>query len=131
MPKRNGDYMSYLAVIPARILADIYQDYGTRLLEQNVRTFLQFRGDINKGIRDTILKKPHMFMAYNNGIPATAESVQLTEDQKEILSIKDFQIVNGGQTTASIFQTRKRFKTASLANFWDFGFLDSHFFCWD
>ena len=114
MPKRNGDYMSYLAVIPARILADIYQDYGTRLLEQNVRTFLQFRGDINKGIRDTILKKPHMFMAYNNGTSATAESVQLTEDQKEILSIKDFQIVNGGQTTASIFQTRKRFKTADI-----------------
>ncbi|GHT40635.1 hypothetical protein FACS189437_06490 [Bacteroidia bacterium] len=114
MPGKNEDYMSYLTVIPARILADIYQDYGTRLLEQNVRTFLQFRGDINKGIRDTILKKPHMFMAYNNGISATAESVELTGDQKEILSIKDFQIVNGGQTTASIFQTRKRFKTADI-----------------
>lgn len=114
MPGKNEDYMSYLTVIPARILADIYQDYGTRLLEQNVRTFLQFRGDINKGIRDTILKKPHMFMAYNNGISATAASVELTGDQKEILSIKDFQIVNGGQTTASIFQTRKRFKSADI-----------------
>lgn len=85
MPKRNGDYMSYLAVIPARILADIYQDYGTRLLEQNVRTFLQFRGDINKGIRDTILKKPHMFMAYNNGISATATQLRSNKVLQRVL----------------------------------------------
>lgn len=114
MPKKNNDYESYLAVIPARMLADIYQNYGARLLEQNVRTFLQFRGNINKGIRDTILKEPHMFMAYNNGISATAESVELTDDRKAIISVKDFQIVNGGQTTASIFQTRRKFKTADI-----------------
>ncbi len=113
-PERNEDYESYLCVIPARMLADIYADHGARLLEQNVRTFLQFRGNINKGIRDTILKEPHMFMAYNNGISATAESVKLTDDKKSILSIKDFQIVNGGQTTASIFQTRRKYKTADL-----------------
>ena len=113
-PKRNEDYDSYLAVIPGNILGDIYCDYGARLLEQNVRTFLQFRGKINKGIRDTILREPHMFMAYNNGISATAESVELSEDGMSILSIKDFQIVNGGQTTASVFQTRKKFKEAEL-----------------
>lgn len=113
-PEKNEDYESYLCVIPAGILADIYADHGARLLEQNVRTFLQFRGNINKGIRDTILKEPHMFMAYNNGISATAESVTLTDDQKSILSIKDFQIVNGGQTTASIFQTRRKYRTADL-----------------
>ncbi|MFT6923341.1 MAG: hypothetical protein ACJA1C_002354 [Crocinitomicaceae bacterium] len=113
-PKENEDYESYLAVVPARILADIYRDYGSRLLEQNVRTFLQFRGNINKGIRDTILKEPHMFMAYNNGISATAESVELTKDKSGILSIKDFQVVNGGQTTASIFQTRRKFKDADI-----------------
>lgn len=113
-PEKNEDYDSYLAVIPGDILADIYRDYGARLLEQNVRTFLQFRGKINKGIRDTILREPHMFMAYNNGISATAESVELSEDGTGILSIKDFQIVNGGQTTASIFQTKKKFKEAQL-----------------
>ncbi len=114
MPKENMDYESYLAVVPARILADIYRDFGARLLEQNVRTFLQFRGKINKGIRDTILKEPHMFMAYNNGISATAESVELTEDKSGIISIEDFQIVNGGQTTASIFQTRRKFKDSDI-----------------
>lgn len=114
LPEKNKDYISYLAIMPAGMLADIYQDYGARLLEQNVRTFLQFRGNINKGIRNTIIEKPHMFLAYNNGISATAEDVVLTPDQKDIQLIEDFQIVNGGQTTASIFQTRKRFQNADI-----------------
>lgn len=114
LPEKNEDYDSYLCIMPARILADIYQEHGARLLEQNVRTFLQFRGDINKGIRDTILNEPHMFMAYNNGISATAEGVQLSDDGKSIISVTDFQIVNGGQTTASIFQTRRKYKMVNI-----------------
>lgn len=116
MPEKNKDYESYLSIMPAFMLADIYRDHGARLLEQNVRTFLQFRGNINKKIRDTILREPHMFLAYNNGISATAESVTLTADGKEITAIKDFQIVNGGQTTASIFQTRRKYKTADISS---------------
>lgn len=115
MPEKNADYESYLSIIPASMLADIYRDHGARLLEQNVRTFLQFRGNINKKIRDTILKEPHMFLAYNNGISATAESVTLTPDGKEIIAVKDLQIVNGGQTTASVFQTRRKYKTADIS----------------
>lgn len=115
MSHKNDDYESFLCVIPAGILADIYQDHGARLLEQNVRTFLQFRGNINKGIRDTILKEAHMFMAYNNGISATAESIILAHDGHSIISMNDFQIVNGGQTTASIFQTRRKYKAADLS----------------
>ena len=64
----NSDYQSWLAIIPGLALADIYEQYGARLLEQNVRSFLQFTGKINKGIRNTILKEQHMFMAFNNGI---------------------------------------------------------------
>ncbi|RQO40187.1 hypothetical protein DBR39_04355 [Chryseobacterium sp. KBW03] len=115
MPEKNADYESYLSIMPACMLADIYKDHGARLLEQNVRTFLQFRGNINKKIRDTILKEPHMFLAYNNGISATAESITLTPDGKKIITVKDFQIVNGGQTTASIFQTRRKYKTADIS----------------
>lgn len=94
---------SYLLVIPGIVLADIYDKYGERILEQNVRTFLQFRGKVNKGIRNTIKENPDMFFSYNNGITATAGSVIMSEDRNSILSISDFQIVNGGQTTASIF----------------------------
>ncbi len=108
----NAEYQSYLAIIPGEALASVYEQYGARLLEQNVRSFLQFTGKINQGIRDTILKKPHMFLAYNNGIAATAADVNLGQNEHGyyISSVKDFQIVNGGQTTASIYHTKKKDK---------------------
>ena len=105
MPFGNEIYDTYLAMIPGDLLARIYRDHGARLLEKNVRTFLQARGKINKGIRETILKKPEMFLAYNNGLCATAASVAISELKGPlamISSITDFQIVNGGQTTASL-----------------------------
>ncbi|MDO6809882.1 AIPR family protein [Zobellia galactanivorans] len=110
----NTDYQSWLAIIPGPALADIYEQYGARLLEQNVRSFLQFTGKINKGIRNTILHEQHMFMAFNNGIAATAEEVTIADLEnnqgKSIAKVKDFQIVNGGQTTASIYHTWKKDK---------------------
>lgn len=106
----NSEYQSYLALMPGNALVSIYEQYGARLLEQNVRSFLQFTGKINKGIRNTILKEPHMFLAFNNGIAATADELMLkkTEEGYLINSIKDLQIVNGGQTTASIYHTWKK-----------------------
>lgn len=107
-------YKSYLVVMPATILADLYGKYGSRLLEQNVRSFLQIRGNINKGIRATILNDPEMFFAYNNGITATARDVETVEEGNRIIitSLKDLQIVNGGQTTASLFHTHHKDKAA-------------------
>lgn len=112
-PSENPEYQSYLAIVPGQALAAIYEKYGSRLLEQNVRSFLQFTGKINKGIRNTILKEPHMFLAFNNGLAATAESIEfLTSEGKNlrIKNVQDFQIVNGGQTTASIYHTLKKDK---------------------
>ncbi len=108
----NNDYQSYLAILPGSVLCKIYEQYGPRLLEQNVRSFLQFTGKINKGIRKTILEEPHMFLAFNNGIAATAEEIKITNlpdnNGKGIGYVKDLQIVNGGQTTASIYHTWKK-----------------------
>lgn len=108
----NIEYQSYLALIPGQALVSVYEQYGARLLEQNVRSFLQFTGKINKGIRNTILKEPHMFLAFNNGIAATADDLKLKKTEKGYLieSVKDLQIVNGGQTTASIYHTWKKDK---------------------
>lgn len=109
----NEDYETYLALFPGKTLAHIYEEYGSRLLEQNVRSFLQFTGKINKGIRKTIKEEPNMFLAFNNGIAATAEELEietLDNGQKVIKNISDFQIVNGGQTTASLYHTWKKDK---------------------
>lgn len=112
-PSENEDYESYLALIPGTTLANIYEEYGSRLLEQNVRSFLQFTGKINKGIRKTIKEEPHMFLAFNNGIATTADKLELEDlpgGGKAIVWAKNFQIVNGGQTTASVYHTWKKDK---------------------
>jgi hypothetical protein len=105
---QSDEYKSFLAILDGEQLFEIYDDYGQKLLEENVRTFLQFRGGVNKGIRNTIQYKPDMFFAYNNGITATATNVE-TRDGK-ITKITDFQIVNGGQTTSAIYAAKKNSK---------------------
>lgn len=117
MPVKNDLYECYLAIVPGNVLSFLYQNYGTRLLESNVRAFLQQTGKINQGIRDTIRFKPHMFLTYNNGLSTTAQEVRTRKSEDghlEIVSIKDFQIVNGGQTTASLFHTSRKYKEANI-----------------
>lgn len=101
-------YRSYLSVIDGETIACIYDKFGSKLLEQNVRTFLQFRGNVNKGLRNTIEYSPEMFFAYNNGITATASDVVLQDGR--ITKISNFQIVNGGQTISSIYASSKNSK---------------------
>jgi hypothetical protein len=113
MPSSQADYSAYVAIVPGEILYKIYAEHGSRLLERNVRSFLQAKGNVNKGIRKTILKEPHRFLAYNNGISATAASVKLIDlpnGGQAIAGICDFQIVNGGQTTASLYQAVRKDK---------------------
>lgn len=106
-PENVITYTSYLAVVPGQILNDLYLEYGSRLLEGNVRSFLSVRGKVNKSIQNTIKNYPEMFFAYNNGIAATATEIDTdaTSEGLRITRIKDLQIVNGGQTTASIANT--------------------------
>lgn len=119
MPSKTELYECYLAIVPGNILSTLYRNYGTRLLESNVRAFLQQTGNVNKGIRDTIRFDPHMFLPYNNGLATTAQEVKTKMNENGhlvISSVKDFQIVNGGQTTASLFHTANKYKDADLSD---------------
>ena len=112
-PETDQDLSVFLAILPGTTLAGLYGQYGTRLLELNVRSFLQAKGAVNRGIRDTLLTGPQLFLAYNNGITATASEVEfcpLAGRGQTIRRIHDFQIVNGGQTTASIHYAHVRDK---------------------
>lgn len=104
MTSEVEQYNAFLMAISGDILAQIYLEYGARLLEGNVRSFLSNKSKVNKGIRNTILNKPEMFFAYNNGIAATASSIESEETERGLIitKIKNLQIINGGQTTASI-----------------------------
>lgn len=97
-----SNYDAYLGIVPGEFLAKIYYDYGSKLLQGNVRAFLSFRGNVNKGIRSTIMKQPENFFTYNNGIAIVARSVRFSEDSSKITYFKDLQIINGGQTTAAL-----------------------------
>lgn len=104
MSETNPFVDAYMAIIPGITLAKIYKKYQQVLLEKNVRTFLQFKGKVNKGIRKTLREEPDMFFSYNNGISTTASEIEVkeTDGSLYITRLYDWQIVNGGQTTASI-----------------------------
>lgn len=108
VPGENKIYDCFVGVIPGSLLAQIYKDEGQDLIQKNVRSYLQATGKVNKGIKASLAKEPEMFMAYNNGISTIADSIQVDEKKSGngIVSIKEitgWQIVNGGQTTASIY----------------------------
>lgn len=106
-PSNIISYSSYLAVVPGNLLNELFLNYGAKLLEGNVRSFLSAKRKVNKGIQNTIKNYPAMFFAYNNGIAATATKIEIenTSNGPIITYIKGLQIVNGGQTTASIANT--------------------------
>ncbi len=106
------DFKSYLCIISGKVLADLYDKYGSSLLEGNVRSFLSTKVAVNKKIRTTILQQPERFFAYNNGISATTMGVKFESTPQGLFltSARDFQIINGGQTTASLSNARYRDK---------------------
>ena len=109
----TGEYRTFLAYLPGPLVAQIYGQYGQRLLERNVRAFLQAKGKVNKGLQKTLKEEPHRFLAYNNGLCCTAAEVEVEGGKGShalLKRVKDFQIVNGGQTTASIFHALKKEK---------------------
>ena len=110
-PRSDDGVQVFLSCMPGSVLASLYNTYRGRLLERNVRSFLQLTGKVNKGIRTTILDNPSRFLPYNNGISATASSVELEATNGGLGWIKalhDFQVVNGGQTTATLASCVRR-----------------------
>lgn len=97
--------LTYLCVMPGKVLSEIYDEFGQRLFEANVRTFLDFRSSVNNGIRKVLLTEPENFFAYNNGLTCTATNVEFVDigGVQVISKLDNLQIVNGGQTTASIY----------------------------
>ena len=116
----QGAFDAYLVTLPGEFLAQIYEMHGPRLLELNVRSFLQARNKVNKGIQDTLRDEPERFLAYNNGVSMTASSVELVKTPSggnALSAIHDLQIVNGGQTTASLHHAKVRNKQ-DLSQVW-------------
>ncbi len=116
--KENG-YDYALTVFPGEVLRYLYDKFGSRLLEANVRSFLSATGKVNKGIQATLRSEPEKFVAYNNGIVVVADEASLGVAKMGgpgIAWLKGMQVVNGGQTTASIYFTKKKFADTDLSH---------------
>ncbi|GAA3986547.1 AIPR family protein [Allokutzneria multivorans] len=109
-PEQADGYRCLLTMLPGKLLADLYDEHHSRLLQRNVRAFLQARGKVNKGIAETIRTQPGRFLAYNNGVSATARAADLeqTATGLALRSLTELQIVNGGQTTASLHHAARK-----------------------
>lgn len=117
---QDGDYAYALTAVPGEALRYLYEKFGGRLLEANVRSFLSTKGKgVNAGIQNTLRSTPDLFIAYNNGIVVVADDIRLgvlPNGGTGIAWLKGMQIVNGGQTTASLFFTKRKFPDVNLAN---------------
>ena len=114
VPGEMSEYDYAMTVIPGEALRFVYEKYGPRILEANVRSFLSVTGKVNRGIRDTICNEPERFMAYNNGLVIVADEVHLgrtADGSPGITWMKGMQVVNGGQTSASLYFTKKKYGT--------------------
>nr|WP_314577693.1 AIPR family protein [uncultured Pseudomonas sp.] len=112
VPGDSDDYAYALTAIPGEALRFIYEKFGARLLEANVRSFLSAKGKgVNAGIQNTLKNMPANFMAYNNGIVLVADEIGAVSSPEAgvgIAFLKGMQIVNGGQTTASLYFAKKK-----------------------
>lgn len=99
------DHEVYLGVFPGITLAQLYERFGIPLLDGNVRHFLGTVGP-NKGIAQTLKDNPEYFCSYNNGITMVAEDANVQNNK--IASASGASIVNGGQTTVSIFNAFRK-----------------------
>lgn len=121
VPGSGDDEYDYaLTAVPGEALRFLYEKYGPRILEANVRSFLGVSSKgVNKGIRDSLRDHPDRFMAYNNGIVVVADQAKLdtaADGSTGILWLQGMQIVNGGQTTASIYFAKKKHPDIDLSN---------------
>lgn len=119
VPGESDDYDYAMTAIPGEALRLLYEKFGARLLEANVRSFLSVKGKgVNAGIQSTLRSAPERFMAYNNGIVIVADEMRLGKSDQGaegISWLKGLQIVNGGQTTASLYFTKKKYPDTDLS----------------
>ncbi|MAM56647.1 MAG: AIPR protein [Salinicola sp.] len=119
VPDPDADYEYVLTAIPGQLIRDLYLRFGTRLLEANVRTFLGAKRAVNKGIVETLRKEPEHFLAFNNGLVLVCDEASFERTDEGSLGlafIKGLQIVNGGQTTSSIYFASRDDRTIDLSH---------------
>jgi hypothetical protein len=100
--------MNYNRICIGRItigkIAELVNEHGDRLLDQNIRRYLGLKTEVNKGIEETIKQNPDNFYYFNNGITMLCSRFRYNSHQSinHHVKVEDLQIINGGQTCMTI-----------------------------
>ncbi|MFN4140508.1 AIPR family protein [Aestuariivirga sp.] len=119
VPDPDADYEYVLTAIPGQIIRDLYLRFGSRLLEANVRTFLGTKKTVNRGIIETLRMEPEHFLAFNNGLVLVCDRAEFEQTKDGYIGlsfVKGLQIVNGGQTTSTIYFASRDDRTIDLSH---------------
>lgn len=113
----EGEPDVLLTVLPGEFLADLYDRRRDELLRRNVRIYLRQTRKVNREMAESARTQPSRFVALNNGISAVAAGASFNSDYTRIETLDDLQIVNGGQTTATLHEVWKdRRRPVNLAD---------------
>jgi hypothetical protein len=106
----NKDFDVYLFYLTGTIIANIYNDLKNKLLEGNVRSYLNKTQKVNSLVIQTVKNNPELFLPYNNGLSTVVSSLESKIKKDNLVLIEtltNWQIVNGGQTTVSLYECFK------------------------
>jgi hypothetical protein len=110
IPGIAGVTEAYLALAPApefvdKVLTDENKRVRASVFEQNVRAFLGDTNPVNQHIREAVRDADlhDRFATLNNGLTIVAPDVRVQSDR---VSIVNYQIVNGCQTSHVLFRNR-------------------------
>lgn len=107
-PEMPGVTEAYLAIVPLKdfvenVLMDADKKLRVHIFEENVRAFLGSNNPINKQIHETLAnpEAQKKFAIFNNGITIISPDVRVQNDK---ISMENYQIVNGCQTSNVLFE---------------------------
>jgi hypothetical protein len=88
-------------------VGNLFRDNDVRLFARNIRGYLG-NTEINRVMKNTIEKEPEYFWYYNNGITIVCdEAKQIKKGKSNVIKVTNAQIINGQQTTRTLFLTGK------------------------
>ena len=104
----SNNYLEYgdeavIANVSAFCIKELYGKHGLNLLAKNLRYHVA-GSNIDRAIKDSIKNDPDMFWFKNNGLTIICDEFDISGNQ---IKLKNFSIVNGGQTTYNLYKSKE------------------------
>ncbi len=116
--RSDGSLKAIVATVSATDLINLVEDkehpekINESAFDDNCRIYLKLKNPINQNIYDTALSdENYKFFYLNNGVTIVCDKCDYTPNSRSPrASLKNLQIVNGGQTTRALFEAYQKDK---------------------